>query len=194
MAGRKPKYPTEMLMEKLNEYIDNNPYIEIKLSSLADASNVPAHVWRDNSKLREVIDKVNKNPIVIQTSRREVTFPSAEDLIEANWNNKKKLTSAIQTFLDVLNDVYDKSRLYDTFKIKEEKLVEEINRQKSEITKLKSKNNDLRQEIDGLYLNSLSKKKREELGIVDNLIDFNKNKDQLSKDINKLKNSIDGLL
>jgi len=193
MAGRKPKYNDDLLLDELEKYLEKQPYIKIKLSELEKSTGIPYYIWRDNKKIRQVIKKMNENPAVQSRVKKDIVFPSAERLVEANYNNKKKLIESIQYFIDVLNDIYDKAIIGENFVKERDKLETVINNKNSEIKKLENKILKLENEIDILYIKSSNKEMRNEMGLKGNLIKFNKNSKQLSKDLKDIEKEFSGL-
>lgn len=192
-AGRKPKYTSDSLINELETYTKEHPYKQIKYSDLFKATKIPAHIWRDNKEVNSIITKLNTNPIMNIQPNKDITFPSAEKLIETNYKNKNKLITVIQHYMDILNDIYDKAMLSETFVEKEEQYIKAISEKDAKIRKLQDKIKALEKEIDLCYINSQSPKARNELGLKDNLIKFNPSSKQLSKDLNELAESMSSI-
>ncbi|MGU8989182.1 hypothetical protein ACV3V0_15925 [Clostridium perfringens] len=192
-AGRKPKYTKEVLLQHVSKYIAKYPNKNLTFASLSKETGIPSYVWRDNKDVRAFIEKANKSPILANTENFNLIIPSAESLVEANYNNKKALIRAIQDCLDVVTDLYTKvvdSTTGDKIK-QQETRIQEL----EAMLQLKDKEiESLNKEIDNLYLDSENPLKRSEKGIKNNLIEINKfNEKSLSKDLADIEDEYEGL-
>jgi hypothetical protein len=193
MAGRKPKYATDELINHLQDYNKKHPHKLIKYSHLEKEYDIKSYIWRDNQKVSSLIKKINNTPIVSVSAEKIIVFPSAEQLVESNRGSESRLIKAIQHFLDLCSDNYDDVMMAKTFKAKEQSYIKRLEEKDAQIRKLKSEIKSLNKEIDMLYISSRSQKNRNELGLKDNLIEFDKISKKLSTDITEMKKSINGL-
>lgn len=197
-AGRKPKFPIETLKEKLNLYVREYPNKQIKFSDLANFTDIPYYVWRDNIEIKELIQKLNNPKVIIDTSNMKFELPSADEILEKNFPNKNKLLSAISDLLNLTSSLYEKAILGEHFKSIEDnykiKLKEQEVYYKNELKKAKLEIEKLNHEIDCLYIDSRNALKRKREGIKDNMIDISlarkksisKNKDDIMKEFESL--------
>lgn len=193
-TGRKAKYKIEILTAALQEYVSKNPNSKIVVTELAKATGIPRHIWKDNKDIKEIINQINQDSLVVNAEKMTLVLPSAEELVNTNYNNKAKLIKAIQNCLDTVRDMYNKTsdtinvdRLKEQYETKIKELEAIIELKDSEI-------NNLNREIDMLYIESEDPLKRTQNGIKSNLIELNKsNIKSLSKDLEDIKTEYSGL-
>lgn len=196
-AGRKPKYATDLLYEHLNNYVEQHPNTPIKYSQLAAHTGIPYHVWRDNKQLKNTIEKLNTQDILVDTRSTELQLPSVDDIM-LHYNNKKKLKQSISDILIFATTLYEKAlkgeqfeKIETNYKIQIQEL--EVN-YKSELQKANAEIQKLTQEIDNLYLDSRNSLLRDQKGLKNNMIDIAKYKDnRISKDIKDIKDEFKSL-
>lgn len=182
MAGRKPKYDLDKLTIEIAKYREKYPHKKIKLSDLERETGIPRHIWRDNAKLLETVEEVNKVPIVANPDNMEMVLPSAEEIVEHNYPNKQGIISSVQDCLDIIQSLYEKALLGTN----NEEIINGYKQQIDElkaIIRLKDKEiNNLQNRLDSLYIGSESPTKRKQNGLKENLIEINfNNKKELSK-------------
>jgi hypothetical protein len=189
--GGRPKLEThsyENLLKLLLDYRQNNPDIKVKLKDLERQTGVKAHIWRDNSKIREHIEEMNKIDLGLDYVNLEqyriATLPSIEEIVEANYNNRSGLIKALQSYDDFMKKLYEIAFK----KYNEEKCLQEL---KQELENARTENNLLRDEAEyykskyfELCVSSKSTKSRKDKGIKDNVIKLNK--DELNQDFDSL--------
>jgi hypothetical protein len=193
-TGRKPKYEFNYLVDTIKKYIAKHPNERIALTGLERSTGIPRHIWKDNKKIRAVIDEINNPPVFVSPEHLVFTFPNAQQLVESHYNNKQNLIRAIQDCFDTINDLYDKAVIGVNIEAREKELREEINELKVIIKQKEKEINVLNHEIDLLYLESESPTKRKNLGLKENLIELNLNKERsISKNISDLKEEFKNL-
>lgn len=193
-AGRKPKYSNELLINKINEYVESNPFEKLTIANLVKATGIPRHIWRDNETIQELINSLNNTSCIPKTNNKGLSLPSAEDLVNKHYGNKNKLIQDIQSLLDLVSDLYENAtegakakEIKQSYEHKIKELEETIKQKDNLINKLNT-------EIDQLYLDSENPIKRKELGLKDNLIQINPNNlKALSKDISDIEDEYSGL-
>lgn len=197
-AGRKAKYPTKLLEDKLIEYTTENPNTKIKFSNLEKYTGIPYHVWRDNKDINDAINKINNPQLVVDTTNMKLELPSADDILEKNYPNKDKLLQAISDLLNLTSSLYEKAIIgehFEQIKNKYEIEIKEIIAKYEK--KLKEANNqidNLTKEIDTLYLDSRNSLTRKQKGLKDNMIELSKKrKKAVSKDLKDIEEEFDGL-
>ena len=193
-AGRKPKYSNELLINKINEYVENNPFEKLTVANLVKETGIPRHIWRDNETVQELINSLNNTTCIPKNKNQGLSLPSAEDLVNRHYGNKNKLIQDVQSLLDLVSDLYDNAtegaktkEIKQNYEHKIKELEETIKQKDNLINKLNT-------EIDQLYLDSENPIKRKELGLKDNLIQINPNNlKALSKDISDIEDEYSGL-
>lgn len=196
-VGRKPKYPTELLFDKLTEYVNTYPNKIIKYSNLDKFSGIPYHVWRDNLEIKSSINKINNPEVVLNTKNMTLELPSADDIM-LHYNNKKKLSQAISDILNLAISLYEKALKGEQFEAIETNYKIQINELKASYEKKLKKADDeiekLNKEIDNLYLDSRNSLVRTQIGLRDNMIEISKYKEkQISKNIKDIEEEFSGL-
>lgn len=197
-AGRKPKFPTETLKEKLNLYISRNPNKTIKFSDLAKFTDIPYYVWRDNIEIKEIIHKLNNPKVILDTSNMKFELPSADEILEKNFPNKSKLLYAISDLLNLTSSLYEKAILGEHFKSIEDNYKIKLKEQKVFYeNELKKANNEIKKpnhEIDCLYIDSRNTLKRNREGLKDNMIEISSTrKKSISKNIHDIEKEFESL-
>lgn len=181
LGGRPQKYEEEILLEKLEEYIEKNKNKKIKKSDLVKVTGIPRHIWDYSKKVSQIIDELN-NPIqYISGIEDEIKIiASVESTVETALNTKKKQIEYVKLVNKVISDLSDEvnrlSYLDKKVKEQEEKLKNTNNKNKE----LKEK---LKKQIDAmltLSLDSESLRKRNEKGLKDNVISID-----IKKNLNK---------
>jgi hypothetical protein len=174
-AGRKAKYSTELLLKKLDEYLLKFPQKTVKLSEISKFTNIPRHIWRDNTKAKEIIEKINNMEIMVDTTKLQFILPSAEEIVNKCVNNKEKLLASISELLDLASSLYDKAIKVDMIDDIVAQYKDKLQEKEYEIINLKKEIMKLNKEIDNLYLDSRDYVKRSNLGIRENLIELTPN-------------------
>ena len=197
-AGRKAKYPTKLLEEKLIKYTTENPNTKIKFSNLEKYTGIPYHVWRDNKDINDSINKINNPQLIVDTTNMQLELPSADDILEKNYPNKDKLLQAISDLLNLTSSLYEKAIIGEHFEhIKnnyEIKIKELTVRYEKKLEEANKHIDNLNKEIDNLYLDSRNSLTRKEKGLKDNMIDLSeKRKNAVSKDLKDIEEEFDGL-
>lgn len=178
LGGRPQKYSEDLLLEKLEEYIEKNKNKKIKKSDLVKATGISRHIWDYSNKVSKIIDELN-NPIqYISGIEDEIkVIASVESTVETALNTKKKQIEYVKLVNKVISDLSDEverlSYLDKKFKEQEKKL-------KSANSKNKELEERLKKQVDAmltLSLDSESLRKRNEKGLKDNIIsiDIKKN-------------------
>ena len=161
----------EELVEKLNEFCRLHPNGKITLSALARETDVPRYVWRDNKKIKTLIDTLNDTNRASFPKSETIELPSAYDLVNTNYDNKDRLIEVVGDLLNELEKSYqiikDNENIVQIKKSYEEKIAE-LNctiEQKDNTIKV------LNKEIDELYLDSKNPLKVKAKGLTGNLIE-----------------------
>jgi len=196
-AGRKPKYTTDLLFDKLTDYVNTYPNKIIKYSALEKFSGIPYHIWRDNSELKSSIDKVNNPEVILNTKNMTLELPSTDDIM-LHYNNKKNLSQSISDILNFTISLYEKALKGEQFEEIETKYKIQINEMKASYeNKLKEANDEiekLNKEIDNLYLDGRNSLIRKQTGLRANMIEISKYKEnEISKNIKDIEAEFSGL-
>lgn len=173
----------EELVEKLNEFCRLHPNGKITLSALARETDVPRYVWRDNKKIKTLIDTLNDTNKASLPKSDTIELPSAYDLVNTNYDNKDRLIEVVGDLLSELEKSYqiiqDSGNILQIKKSYEEKIAELNCMIEQKDATIKS----LNEEIDELYLDSKDPLKVKSKGLSGNLIEVkNNDKTLLPKD------------
>lgn len=196
-AGRKPKYPTDLLYTKLIEYSQKHPNTIIKYSALEKHFGIPRHIWRDNEEIKSVIHKTNNPQIITDTQNMIFELPTTDDIM-MYFGNKKKMEKSISDLLSFSQSLYEKALKGENF----EKLESHYKIQINELTatyenKLSIAYKEiekLNKEIDELYLDSRNSLIRRKQGLKDNMIDISKHRTkEISKDMQDIQKEFKSL-
>lgn len=124
----------------------------------------------------------------------EFQLPTANDIVNKNYNNKAKLTQDVQDLLDIISDLYNDALKGQQTNEIERKYQEKISDLELIISKKDKTIAKLENEIDDLFLASENPLIRKELGLKDNLISINKNNiKNISKSIDDIEEEYEGL-
>ncbi|GEM_PF-1714055 len=193
-VGRKAKYPTELLLDKLEQYVEQNPNKLIKLSELQKCTSIPRHIWRDNVVVREMVEKLNNVEVVADVINFKFILPSAVEIVEKNYNNKLKLTESIASILDLATSLYEKAIKGEKFEQLEKEYIIKLQEKDCIIKKKNEEIKKLYDEIDALYLDSRDYVKRTQKGIRGNLIELNNSHlKSISKELNDIESEFKSL-
>lgn len=124
-----------------------------------------------------MIKELNEPQYVIEIDAEEtktVPIPSAEDIVNANYKNKDRLTKVISDLIDVYQHTYN--QLFELRKTEEE-----LENVKQELLSANSKIKNLEKEIEfyknkamGISIKTTTAVGRTELNIEENIIDIKK--------------------
>lgn len=161
----------EELVNKLNEFCKLYPNGKITLSALERETKIPRYVWRDNKKIKTLIDSLNASNKASLPKSESIELPSAYDLVNNNYENKDRLIEVVGDLLLELEKCYktiqDSGNITQIKKSYEETIAE-LNCQ----IETKNKTIDaLNKEIDELYLDSQDALKVKSKGLTGNLIE-----------------------
>ncbi|MEI2358957.1 hypothetical protein, partial [Mesobacillus zeae] len=130
-GGRPTKYTYEELRGSLIEYAHKQIGGQITLADLGRHTNFPQYVWKNNKDIRKDIERLNKTPIEVVGLMKEQAFiVSAEDLVNNNFNNKKRLIDALQQILNAYQSTFEKA-------LKVEELEKSLFNKEKEVNNLK---------------------------------------------------------
>lgn len=168
---RKALCTYEELVEKLNLFCQLHPNGKITLSALERETNIPRYVWRDNKKIKALIDSLNVSNNATLPKSESIELPSAYDLVTTNYDNKDRLIEVVSDLLNELEKCYqiikDNGNIQQIQKSYEEKIME----LSAIIEENNKKINALNKEIDELYLDSRDPLKVQSKGLNGNFIE-----------------------
>lgn len=170
-GGRPKKYDTDDLKKLLYEYLkDENPS-KVKISDLVKNTGIPIQAWRFNEEIKKEINTINDkfdnltSIKPIKTSHELLNIPSAEDIVNTNYKNKKKLIDAVDNLVHAYQYSLEKS-------LKAEELEYEISKLKKQIVSLEENVDFYKNEMKKMMIQSTSVVERKENNIKPNLIDI----------------------
>lgn len=171
-GGRPQKYTHEELRIILLEYVHDNPGEQITLSKLGRETKFPQYVWKNNKEIRKDIERLNNAPLEVTSLLSEYSgIPSAEDLINHNYNNKKKLIDTIQNILDAYQKTFEDS-------LKLEELEKLLYSKEKEIDNLKEEVEFYKNKYEEMTIKSTSIRGRKENHLKENVLDIEKFKEK----------------
>ena len=176
-VGRPKKYEYDELEKILLKYSAENIGGQITIGKLVKYSGIPIQAWRFNNDIKAKIRELNEPQSIIQIDAEQtktIPMPSAEDIVNANYKNKNKLTKVISDLIDVYQLTYNQ-----LFELKSSE--KELEKVKNELNEANLKIKNLKEEVE-FYKNEAMKTAiktttivgRTELNTEDNLIDFKK--------------------
>lgn len=127
-GGRPRKYDEAELKKLLYKFVAEKSPVKITYKALVEYTGIPIQAWRFNENIKNEIAVINKRIANIQfiSNTAEInelaTIPSAEDLVNTNYGNKKKLIKVFQDLLDVYEYALNKSMAYDNLELENQKL------------------------------------------------------------------------
>ncbi|MDR4887980.1 hypothetical protein RGU12_10510 [Fredinandcohnia sp. QZ13] len=167
-GGRPKKYTYEELREALLEYAHKRIGGQITLADLGRETKYPQYVWKNNKNIRKDIERLNKTPIEVVGLLKEQAFiTSAEDLVNNNYNNKKRLINAVHQILNAYQSTFDKA-------LKVEELEKNLYSKEKEIDNLKEEVEFYKNKYKEMTVHSTTIKGREENGLKENVLDLEK--------------------
>lgn len=176
-VGRPKKYDTSVLEKILLKYASENTGGKITVGKLVKYSGLPIQAWRFNDDIKKMIKELNEPQYVIGVDTEElktIPLPSAEDIVNANYKNKDRLTKVISDLINVYQHTYNQ-----LFKLR--KSEEELENVKQELILANSKIQNLEREIEfykhkaiGTSIKTTTAVGRTELNTEENLIDIKK--------------------
>ena len=161
----------EELVQKLNEFCQAHPNGKVTLSALERETNVPRYVWRDNKKIKALIDNLNATNRASLPKSETIELPSAYDLVMTNYDNKEKLIAVVSDLLGELEKCYDLLRNSGNTNQIKRAYAEKIAELNCAIMARDNEIKSLHQEIDELYLDSQDPLKVKAKGLAGNLIE-----------------------
>lgn len=165
-GGRPLKYTYKELREALLEYAHKHIGGEIKLADLGRKTKYPQHAWKNNKEIRKDIARLNKTPIEVVGLMKEQTFiPSAEDLVNNNYNNKKRLIDAVHQILNVYQSTFEKA-------LKVEEMEKALYSKEKEINNLEEEVEFYKNKYKEMTVHGITIKGREENGIIENVLNI----------------------
>lgn len=167
-GGRPKKYMYAELREALLEYAHKQIGGQIKLADLGRKTKFPQYVWKNNKEIRKDIERLNKTPIEVVGLMKEQAFiVSAEDLINNNYNNKKKLIDAVQQILNAYQTTFERA-------LKVEELEKALYSKDKEVDNLKEEVEFYKNKYKEMTVHSTTIKGREEHVLKENVLDIEK--------------------
>ncbi|MCB2362272.1 hypothetical protein [Clostridium estertheticum] len=101
-GGRPNLYSYDELKKHLLKYASEHIGGSITVAKLERYSNIPRHAWRYNKQIHEDIYELNKKPLIIDDIKVEtLNLPSAEELVNQNYNDKKRLIKVVNDLLEL---------------------------------------------------------------------------------------------
>ncbi|NHC43441.1 hypothetical protein G6549_26695 [Bacillus sp. MM2020_1] len=165
-GGRPTKYTYEELRETLLEYAHKHIGGQIKLADLGRETRFPQYVWKNNKEIRKDIERLNKTPIEVVGLMKEQAFiVSAEDLVNNNYNNKKKLIDVVQQIINAYETTFEKA-------LKVEELENALSCKEREVNNLKEEVQHYKNKYKELSVHSTTIRGREEHGLNENVLDI----------------------
>lgn len=165
-GGRPIKYTYEELREALLEYAHKQIGGIIKLADLGRETKFPQYVWKNNKEIRKDIERLNKTPIEVVGLLKEQAFiVSAEDLVNNNYNHKKRLIDAVQQLLTAYQNTFEKA-------LKVEELESTLYRKEKEVDNLKEEVEHYKTKYKEMTFHSTTIRGREEHGLNRNILDI----------------------
>lgn len=176
-VGRPKKYKFDELEKILLEYAAENKGGQITVGKLVKYSGIPIQAWRFNNDIKERIKELNEpqNIIEIGTEKtKTIPMPSAEDIVNANYKNKNRLTKVISDLIEVYQHTYNQ-----LFELK--KTEKELEKVKNELDEANLKIQNLKEEVEfyknesmKIAIKTTTEVGRTELNTDENLIDLKK--------------------
>lgn len=114
-GGRPKKYDEEVLKQALYKFIAEESPVKITYKMLVEHTGYPIQAWRFNENLKNEIKHINERieRISFLSNTNEiidvVNIPSAEELVEVNYNNREKLIKVIDQLINVYQYAFRKS-------------------------------------------------------------------------------------
>jgi hypothetical protein len=170
-GGRPNLYNYDDLKKYLLKYSTEHVGGTITVAKLVKYSNIPRHAWRYSKQIQQDIYELNKQPIIINNIKVEtLNFPSAEDLVNQNYNDKKRLIKIVNDLLELYQYAFDKARSSEENLKKCDELNYENNELRKRITQLSATVEFYKEEIKRMSIDSMSSKERKEKNIKENVI------------------------
>jgi hypothetical protein len=167
-GGRPLKYTYEELREALLEYAHKHIGGQIKLADLGRESKFPQYVWKNNKEIRKDIERLNKTPIeVVGLLKDQAFIASAEDLVNNNYNNKKRLIDAVHQILNAYQSTFEKA-------LKVEELEQALFNKEKEVAILEEEVEFYKTKYKEMTVHSTTIKGRVENGLEENVLDMEK--------------------
>lgn len=166
-------YSDEELYAVFIRYITEHPYAIVTSTKLA-SDKYPEHAFRYRKTIKEHIEKYNEKPYLYQPDTEIfLEMTSAEDFVENNYRNKKKLIFAITKLLELYHFSFHEAK-----KVKElEFTVDKQQHQMAMKDKLiEQKTNEVeyyKEQIKKLTIDSTSAFEQDKQKIKNNLLDLN---------------------
>jgi hypothetical protein len=165
-GGRPTKYTYEQLRGALLDYSHKHIGGQITLADLGRETMFPQHAWKNNKEIRKDIERLNKTPIeVVGLMKKQAFIVSAEDLVNNNYNNKKRLIDAVQQILNAYQTTFEKA-------IRVEDLEKDIYSKDRELNKLKEQVEYYKNKYKEMTIYSTTIRGREEHGLKENVLDI----------------------
>lgn len=167
-GGRPKKYIYEELKVALLEYAHENIGGQIKLADLGRETIFPQYVWKNNKEIRKDIERLNKTPIEVVGLMKEQAFiVSAEDLVNNNYNNKKRLIDAVNQIINAYQATFEKA-------LRVEELEHALYSKEKEVDNLKREVEFYKNKYKEMTVHSTTIKGREEHKLKENVLDIEK--------------------
>jgi hypothetical protein len=167
-GGRPKKYTYEELREALLEYAHKHIGGQIKLADLGRETKFPQYVWKNNKEVRKDIEHLNKTPIeVVGLMKEQASIVSAEDLVNNNYNNKKRLIDAIQQILNAYQTTFEKA-------LRVEELEKDLYSKEKEVDNFKEEVRFYKNKYKEMTVLSTNLRDREKYGLKENVLDIEK--------------------
>jgi hypothetical protein len=169
--GRNHKYEKTELLRKLEQYSEEYPNIKITYAGLEKATDIKAHIWRDNVK-NEINDFNESLEIKEQPKDEDFGLPSVQSMME-HYDNPKKIEEFLSLQQDIINVLKQYRNAGNTIGELKKEYQDKINALEAKIKELNKMLANQQDIINWMIIDSRSKKKRKEQGIKDNVIELN---------------------
>lgn len=166
--GRNHKYEKAELLCKLEQYSEEYPNIKITYAGLEKATDIKAHIWRDNVK-NEINDFNESLEIKEQPKDEDFGLPSVQSMME-HYDNPKKIKEFLQIQQNIIINLKQYRNADDTIGEIKKECQDKINALEAKIKELNKMLANQQDIINWMIIDSKSKKKRNDQGIKNNII------------------------
>lgn len=148
-GGRPRKYDEEVLKQILYKFIAEESPVKITYKMLAEHTGYPIQAWRFNENLKNEIKQINERieRISFLSNTNEiidlVNIPSAEELVEVNYNNREKLIKVVDELINVYQYALSKSIDYSKLEKENYELKKKVDSLTSDVEFFRLKNREL---------------------------------------------------
>lgn len=171
--GRPSLYAKQQLTEILLEYQKNHPNEKIKYSKLEKETGIKVHIWK--YQMKDIIEASNhQNEKAVIPEQTGMILPSVDDIIKNCNNNPEELKNYLIVITNMVYDLYQYKEHKNTLENMSNEYDEKIRMLELQLEEQKKINTNQQNLINQYILFSSSKKKREDNGIKNNIIEFNR--------------------